>query len=81
MIEKIKNLRKKYIFELLIELKNREEAFNKMIGSLYSNICADEINEIIWELEKFDVKVDYYQYKPGRVTFTNLEKLLEKYKD
>ena len=80
-MEFIDNIRKKYILELLNELKLREEIFNQLLGSLYSNICADEINEIILELEKFDVKVEYYQWIPGRVKFTNLDKLLNEYKD
>ena len=34
------------IYNLLINLRDLSNAFNQMVGSLYSGICADEINEI-----------------------------------
>ena len=80
MIE-VNHEHKEEIYDLLIQLKKLSEAFNQMIGSLYSGICADEMNEILDELKKMDVKVTYYQYIPGRVRFTNLDKLIEKYNE
>lgn len=51
-----------------------------MVGSLYSGICADEINEILDTLnEKYGVKVSYYQMIPGRVQFYNLDSLIKEY--
>lgn len=71
---------KKYIQESLYKLQKLSEAFNLMGGSLYSGICADEMNDIILTLnETFGIDVDYYQYMPGRVEFTNLKTLIEKY--
>lgn len=68
------------IYSLLIKLRGLSEAFNQMGGSLYSGICADEINELLDTLnEKYDVKVSYYQMIPGRVNFNNLDKLIEEY--
>lgn len=81
MTAKIKKARNKYILELLKELKSKEEVFNLLGGSLYSGICADEINEILDELNKLDVKVYYYQYIPGRVHFQNLDKLIKEYEN
>ena len=73
---------KKEIYSLLIKLRDLSDAFNKMGGSLYSGICADEINEIINTLnEKYGVKVSYYQPSAGRVSFTNLQSLIEKYEE
>ena len=73
---------KKEIYSLLIKLRDLSDAFNKMGGSLYSGICADEINEIIDTLnEKYGVEVSYYQPFAGRVSFTNLQSLIEKYEE
>ena len=72
--------RRKEIYDNLIKLKNLSEAFNNMGGYLYSSICADEMNEIIHTLQnKYEVNVEYWQCMPGRVDFTNLDKLIEKY--
>ena len=79
MTEETKSIRKQYILALLVELKTKEDVFNRMVGNLYSGICADEMNEILDELKKFDVKVDYYQYIPGRVHFSNLDRLIKVY--
>lgn len=71
---------KKYIRESLYKLQKLSEAFNQMGGSLYSGICADEMNDIILTLnETFGIDVKYYQYIPGRVEFTNLKTLIEEY--
>ena len=70
------------IYGLLIKLRDLSEAFNKMVGSLYSGICADEINELLDILnEKYGVKVSYWQPYAGRVSFTNLQSLIEKYEE
>jgi hypothetical protein len=72
--------RRKEIYDLLIQLRDLAKAFNSMTGYLYSGICADEINEIIDILKnKYDVKVNYWQPSEGRVSFTNLQSLIEKY--
>ena len=56
------------------------DAFNHMGGSLYSGICADEMNEIIQTLnDTFGIDVEFYQDVPGRVKFTNLKTLIEEY--
>jgi len=73
------NIRKKQIYDNLIELKKLSEAFNKMGGYLYSSICADEMNVILEKLKKYQVEVNYYQWIPGRVEFSNLDKLIEQY--
>ena len=79
MIE-VNHEHKEEIYDLLILLRKLSEAFNHMIGSLYSGICAGEMNDIIDTLnEKYNVKVNYYQYIPGRVRYTNLDRLIELY--
>jgi len=71
---------KKEIYDLLLQLKSLSEAFNQMVGSLYSGICAGEMNDILDTLNgKYNVKVNYYQYIPGRVNYTNLDRLIELY--
>ncbi len=73
---------RKEIYDLLIKLRDLSEAFNNMTGYLYSGICADEINEIIETLKnKYDVNVNYWQPYDGRVNFTNLQSLIEKYEE
>ena len=53
-----------------------------MGGSLYSGICADEMNKIIRVLnETFGIGVNYYQDVPGRVEFTNLKTLIKEYEN
>lgn len=70
------------IYDLLIKLRDLSKAFNNMVGYLYSGICADEINEIIDTLKtKYDVNVNYWQPYAGRVNFTNLQSLIEKYEE
>ena len=74
--------RRKEIYDLLIKLRDLSKAFNDMTGYLYSGICADEINEIIETLKtKYDVNVNYWQPYDGRVSFTNLQSLIEKYEE
>ena len=59
---------KKFVLESLYNLQKLCDAFNLMGGSLYSGICADEMNKIIRILnETFDIGVNYYQAVPGRV--------------
>jgi hypothetical protein len=73
---------KKEIYDLLIKLQNLSEAFNKMGGYLYSSICADEMTVILDKLrDKYNVNVKYYQPIAGRVSFTNLQSLIEKYEE
>lgn len=72
--------RNKKIYDLLIELQKHGEAFNKMVGTLYSGICADEINNILNKLKRnYNVEVSYYQWIPGRIEFNNLESLIKTY--
>lgn len=77
----IKNyINNRSILKLLVELKGKGEVFNKMGGSLYSGICADEMNKILDELKfKYKVAVSYCQYVPGEIEFGNLDELIEKY--
>jgi len=68
------------IWNYLDELERLGHAFNSMVGSLYSGICADEINNIINILkEQYNVKVSWYQPIPGRVEFSNLIELKKEY--
>ena len=73
---------KKFVLESLYNLRKLCDVFNQMSGSLYSEICADEMNKIIQILnETFDIGVNYYQDVPGRVKFTNLKTLIEEYEN
>ena len=73
---------KKFVLESLYNLQKLCDIFNQMSGSLYSEICADEMNKIIQILnETFDIGVNYYQDVPGRVKFTNLKTLIEEYEN
>ena len=73
---------KKFVLESLYNLRKLCDTFNQMSGSLYSEICADEMNKIIQILnETFDIGVNYYQDVPGRVKFTNLKTLIEEYEN
>ena len=73
---------KKFVLESLYNLRKLCDVFNQMGGSLYSEICADEMNKIIRILnETFDIGVNYYQDVPGRVKFTNLKTLIEEYEN
>ena len=73
---------KKFVLESLYNLQKLCDVFNQMGGSLYSEICADEMNKIIRILnETFDIGVNYYQAVPGRVEFTNLKTLIEEYEN
>ena len=73
---------KKFVLESLYNLRKLCDVFNQVSGSLYSEICADEMNKIIQILnETFDIGVNYYQDVPGRVKFTNLKTLIEEYEN
>ena len=73
---------RKFVLESLYNLQKLYDIFNQMSGSLYSEICADEMNKIIQILnETFDIGVNYYQDVPGRVKFTNLKTLIEEYEN
>ena len=72
---------KKEIYDLLCELKEKGKVFNMMGGSLYSSICADEMNDIMYKLQyRHFVHVDFYQPCEGRVKFYNLDELIDEYK-
>ena len=74
------NIHNKTILEKLVELKRLGKAFNQMGGSLYSGICADEMNQIMNDLkEHYNVEVIWKQPQEGRVTFTNLNILIIEY--
>ena len=80
ILNKLSKAKDMSLEEMLTELKKLSEAFNQMGGYLYSTICADEMNGIIIKLrEKYQVDVNFSQYRPGRVQFINLDKLIEKY--
>ena len=73
---------KKFVLESLYNLRKLCDVFNQVSGSLYSEICADEMNKIIQILnETFDIGVNYYQDVPGRVKFTNIKTLIEEYEN
>lgn len=72
---------KKEIYDLLCELKKKAELFNMMTGSLYSQIVADEMNDINYKLKyTHSIDVQFYQPCDGRVTFYNLDALIDEYK-
>jgi len=72
---------KKEIYDLLCELKEKGNVFNMMSGSLYSSICADEMNDINYKLKyTYSIDVQFYQPCEGRVIFYNLDALIDEYK-
>ena len=72
---------KKEIYNLLCELKKKSELFNTMSGSLYSRMVADEMNDINYTLKyTYSIDVQFYQPCDGRVTFYNLDELMNEYK-
>ena len=72
---------KKEIYNLLCELKKKAEIFNMMTGPLYSSIVADEMNDINYALKyTYSIDVKFYQPCDGRVTFYNLDELINEYK-
>jgi hypothetical protein len=74
------NIHNKTILEKLVELKRLGEAFNQMGGSLYSSICAGEMNQILDDLkEHHDVEVTWWQPQDGRIVFKNINTLIEEY--
>lgn len=74
------NIHNKTVLEKLVELKRLGEAFNQMVGGLYSSICADEINQIINDLkDHHSIEVTWWQPQNGRVVFKNINTLIEKY--
>jgi len=72
---------RKEIYKLLCKLKEISNIFNMMNGSLYSSICADEMNDIYNRLkDKHSIDVQFYQPCEGRVAFYNLDELIDEYK-
>lgn len=68
------------ILEKLKELKKHGEVFNKLTGSLYSNIKADEINDLVNDLkENYGIDTHIYQAIPGRADFSYVDRLIEQY--
>lgn len=68
------------ILEKLKKLKVAGEVFNQMVGSLYSNIKADEINDLVNDLEEnYGIDVKISQIMPGRADFSYVDRLIEKY--
>lgn len=68
------------ILEKLKKLKQEGEVFNQMVGSLYSNIKADEINAIIYDLkENYGIDTHVWQRIPGRADFSYVDRLIEQY--
>ena len=68
------------IIEKLKKLKKEGEVFNQMVGSLYSNIKADEINELVNDLkENYGIDPHIYQAIPGRADFSYVDRLIEQY--
>ena len=68
------------ILEKLKELKQHGEVFNQLTGSLYSNIEADKINDLVNDLkENYGIDIDIYQWMPGRADFSHIDRLIEQY--
>ena len=56
------------------------EIFNQQVGSLYSGITADRINNLLTDLkENYGIDVPYHQPCPGRIDLSILDKLIKRY--
>ena len=74
------NKQDKEIYGLLTDLKKRGEVFNKMVGTIYPGICAEDMNKIMYKLEhKFHIDVKWRQPSLHHIEFINLDNLIEKY--
>jgi len=72
---------KKEIYELLCKLKETSKIFNMMNGPLYSSIYADKLDDIYNTLKyTYSIDIQFYQPCDGRVTFYNLDELINEYK-
>ena len=72
------NKQDKEIYGLLIKLKELGELFNQMVGDLYTGDIADQMNRIIYLEHKHKIIIKWIQ-PLRRISFLNLNELIEKY--
>ena len=79
-IWRLKILKDVEILEKLKDLKREGDIFNQQVGSLYSGITADRINNLLTDLkENYGIDVPYHQPCPGRIDLSILDKLIKRY--
>ena len=80
IIWRLKILKDVEILEKLKDLKKEGDIFNQQVGSLYSGITADRINNLLTDLkENYGIDVPYSQPCPGRIDLSILDKLIKRY--
>ena len=80
VIWRLKILKDAEIREKLKDLKREGDIFNQQVGSLYSGITADRINDLLTDLkENYGIDVPYHQPCPGRIDLSILDKLIKRY--
>lgn len=80
IIWRLKILKDVEILEKLKDLKREGDIFNQQVGSLYSGITADRINNLLTDLkENYGIDVPYHQPCPGRIDLSILDKLIKRY--
>ena len=67
------------VLQLLTRLREQGDTFNRMGGSLYSSVIADEMNETYDQIRSYGVEVKFLQPCDGRVEWINLDELIEEY--
>ena len=70
---------KNTVLQLLTHLKEQGDIFNRMGGSFYSSIIADEMNKTNDQIRSYGVVVKFFQPCDGRVEWINLDELIEEY--
>ena len=80
VIWRLKIMKDAEIREKLKDLKSEGDLFNQQVGSLYSGITADRINNLLTDLkENYGIDVPYHQPCPGRIDLSILDKLIKRY--
>ena len=80
IILRLKVLKDLEILEKLKDLKREGDLFNQQVGSLYSGMTADRINNLLTGLkENYGIEVPYRQPCPGRIDLSILDKLIKRY--
>ena len=80
VVWRLKIMKDEEIRVKLKDLKKEGEIFNQQVGSLYSGITADRINNLLTDLkENYGIDVPYSQPCPGRIDLSILDKLIKRY--
>jgi hypothetical protein len=80
VIWRLKIMENEEIRVKLKDLKMEGDIFNQQVGSLYSGITADRINNLLTDLkENYGIDVPYRQPCPGRIDLSILDKLIKRY--